>query len=232
MSAARPHTPGQAALSQRPRRIMMSTKSASGNTFNRRSFLRRSAVASAAVAAPMIIPSHVLGKPGRPGANDRIGLGGIGVGRRGGYITQLGQPGQPGRRRRRREPAPRQEGRREVQGRRLPGLPQTAGTQGRRRDHHGHLRPLAGAGLHPRRPGRQGYLRRKAHDADHPRRPADGRGRPQVQPRLPDRQPAAVHAEGHHRLRDGPRGPDRQDQARRWPATTRAPGPTTCPPSP
>jgi predicted dehydrogenase len=34
-------------------------------------------------AGPMIIPSGVLAAPGRPGANDRIGLAGIGIGRQG-----------------------------------------------------------------------------------------------------------------------------------------------------
>ncbi len=52
----------------------------------RRSFLQYSVGASVAIAAPLIIPSHVLGKPGKPGANDRIGLGFIGVGRQGGGL--------------------------------------------------------------------------------------------------------------------------------------------------
>ncbi|HEV3339589.1 MAG TPA: Gfo/Idh/MocA family oxidoreductase [Pirellulales bacterium] len=50
---------------------------------NRRSFLRAGAVAAAsAVAAPLVIPRHVLSADDRPGANDRITVGAIGVGGR------------------------------------------------------------------------------------------------------------------------------------------------------
>jgi predicted dehydrogenase len=57
--------------------------SVSPNTPSRRAFLGRSAVATAAaVSAPYFVPSKVLAAPGRPGANDRIGIGYIGVGRR------------------------------------------------------------------------------------------------------------------------------------------------------
>jgi len=48
---------------------------------SRRGFLRRTA--AAAVVAPYIIPRSVLAAPGQPGANDRIGLAGIGIGRQG-----------------------------------------------------------------------------------------------------------------------------------------------------
>jgi predicted dehydrogenase len=44
---------------------------------NRRGFL---AAAGAAIGAPTIIPSRVLAAPGRPGANDRLVIGHIGVG--------------------------------------------------------------------------------------------------------------------------------------------------------
>jgi len=67
----------------------MSYKHVSSRGTTRRTFLRRSAAASVVVAAPMFIPSHVLGKPGQPGANDRIGLGYIGVGRRGGWLPSF-----------------------------------------------------------------------------------------------------------------------------------------------
>ena len=73
----------------------MTNRNASTKGFTRRSLLRRGAAASAIVAAPIIIPSHVLGKPGRPGANDRIGVAGIGVGRRGGYMLHLGHGPNP-----------------------------------------------------------------------------------------------------------------------------------------
>jgi predicted dehydrogenase len=54
----------------------------------RRDFLRRSAMAAAGVAAPTIIPSHVLAAPGRPGANDRIQLGFIGLGGRARWLME------------------------------------------------------------------------------------------------------------------------------------------------
>lgn len=49
------------------------------NHLTRRSFL----AASGAAAVPLFIPASAWGKPGRPGPNDRIGLGLIGVGKRG-----------------------------------------------------------------------------------------------------------------------------------------------------
>ncbi len=46
-------------------------------------------------SAPMIIPRHVLGAPGKPGANDRIPVGVIGVGNRGNLlIDQLPEQGE------------------------------------------------------------------------------------------------------------------------------------------
>jgi predicted dehydrogenase len=51
---------------------------------NRRQFLGAAArsLAGGALAAPLVIPRHVLGAPGKPGANDRITVGAIGVGNR------------------------------------------------------------------------------------------------------------------------------------------------------
>jgi len=55
----------------------------------RREFLRRSALASAAtVALPYFIPSGVLAAAGRAGANDRIQVGFIGIGRQAGGLLQ------------------------------------------------------------------------------------------------------------------------------------------------
>ena len=50
---------------------------------NRRRFLQATA---ASVAAPLIIPRHVLGQDGSPGANERVKVGIIGLGLR---IRQL-----------------------------------------------------------------------------------------------------------------------------------------------
>ncbi|MGB9687651.1 Gfo/Idh/MocA family protein [Thermogutta sp.] len=51
--------------------------------FSRRSFLRFSLIASVSASAPLYIPRHVLGTQSIPPANERIGIGGIGIGRRG-----------------------------------------------------------------------------------------------------------------------------------------------------
>jgi predicted dehydrogenase len=49
---------------------------------NRREFLRRNLLTAAGAAvAPLILPSGVLAAEGRPGANEQIGLGFIGIGR-------------------------------------------------------------------------------------------------------------------------------------------------------
>jgi predicted dehydrogenase len=54
-------------------------------TWTRRGFLRgATAAAAAAVAAPYVLTSGALAAPGRAGANDRIGLGFIGIGNQGG----------------------------------------------------------------------------------------------------------------------------------------------------
>ena len=50
--------------------------------FSRRTFLQKTAILGAGVTAPYLIPSGVLAADGRPGANDRIGIGMIGAGRR------------------------------------------------------------------------------------------------------------------------------------------------------
>jgi predicted dehydrogenase len=52
-------------------------------TATRREFLKVAATTSAALAVPYLIPSGVLAAPGRAGANDRIGVAGIGIGRQG-----------------------------------------------------------------------------------------------------------------------------------------------------
>jgi len=49
--------------------------------FSRRTFLQRSSALLAGAALPQILPSGVLAADGKPGANDRIGIGFIGIGR-------------------------------------------------------------------------------------------------------------------------------------------------------
>ncbi len=50
---------------------------------DRRSFLRTtSAAAAAGISLPYLIPSHVLGGPDQPGANERVNVGIIGLGGR------------------------------------------------------------------------------------------------------------------------------------------------------
>ena len=57
-----------------------------GSTFNRRRFLSTAAKASAAFAAPMLVPGRVLGLNGAVAASERITLAGLGIGGRGGYV--------------------------------------------------------------------------------------------------------------------------------------------------
>jgi predicted dehydrogenase len=52
------------------------------NKFSRRQFLKRGGLAVSSLAIPYFIPSGVLAANGRPGANERIRIGCIGVGRR------------------------------------------------------------------------------------------------------------------------------------------------------
>ena len=51
-------------------------------SITRRGFLKGAATAGAVAATPFLVPSGVLATAGRPGANDRIGIGIIGCGRR------------------------------------------------------------------------------------------------------------------------------------------------------
>jgi predicted dehydrogenase len=51
----------------------------------RRQFLARTAKASAVFAAPLIVPASVLGRGGAVAPSERIVMGGIGIGNRGGY---------------------------------------------------------------------------------------------------------------------------------------------------
>jgi len=59
-------------------------------TSSRREFLKRSGAAAAAFSIPSLIPAHALSAPGKPGANDRIGVAFIGCGRRNGQLAEKG----------------------------------------------------------------------------------------------------------------------------------------------
>jgi predicted dehydrogenase len=64
------------------------------NRVSRRRFLARGgAWTAAALAVPAVIPSDVLAAPDRSGANDRIGIGYIGTGRRGCQLMGLPKEG-------------------------------------------------------------------------------------------------------------------------------------------
>ena len=53
------------------------------SSLNRRSFLRKTVQTGALLAMPMVLPASVLGLDGKISPNDKITLGGIGVGNRG-----------------------------------------------------------------------------------------------------------------------------------------------------
>ena len=56
-----------------------------GVSLNRRRFLKRAVQVGAALAVPQVIPGTALGKSGSVAPSERIVLGGIGIGSRGGY---------------------------------------------------------------------------------------------------------------------------------------------------
>ena len=62
------------------------------STVSRRQFLQATAAATTAVMAPAVVPGSVLGRGGVVAPSERIILGGIGVGRRGGYVLSTMLP--------------------------------------------------------------------------------------------------------------------------------------------
>lgn len=58
-----------------------------GKRLSRRQFVRRTIASGLFFTCPLILSREVVGGPGQPGANDRIGIGAIGVGRRGEQIV-------------------------------------------------------------------------------------------------------------------------------------------------
>ena len=113
-------------------------------------------------------------------------------------------------------------------------LPPVARRQVDRRGRDRHARPLARDADRLGLPGRQRRLRREAGEPQRRRGEADGRGRSQVQPRRPARNPAAKHPLragsdrarslwSHRQGRDGPRlEPSKASQHRPRPAWTGA----------
>jgi len=63
----------------------MKDKSGAAVMSTRRTFLKNAGMACAAVGAPMLLPASALGKDGTTAPSERIVLGAIGVGGRGGY---------------------------------------------------------------------------------------------------------------------------------------------------
>jgi predicted dehydrogenase len=55
---------------------------------NRRRFLKSTMLAAGAIGAPLLIPRRALAAPGKPGANERIRVGAIGVGGRGKLLLE------------------------------------------------------------------------------------------------------------------------------------------------
>lgn len=71
---------------------LRSERSFSGNSpsIPRRQFVvRASKVVTTGLAAPYYVPREVLSSPGKAGANDRIGIGYVGVGHRGTQLMDL-----------------------------------------------------------------------------------------------------------------------------------------------
>src|ERR1035438_1158738 len=61
----------------------------SNSGFGRREFLRRAVLACGALAVPQVIPGSALGLDGAVAPSERIVMGGIGLGGRGGYDLSI-----------------------------------------------------------------------------------------------------------------------------------------------
>ena len=159
------------------------------NRISRRQALKR---AVGAAAASFALPQFVKGLS--PSPNSQIAVGIIGCGRRNGQLA-IGKGGQgaaaPNARiiavanlnLKRAEGWAKNYKCKAYQDYRAP-----LGPQGRGSRRLCYARTLALLALHPCLPGRQGHVWRTAAEPHDPRRPADGRGRPQVRPRVPGRE--------------------------------------------
>ncbi len=61
----------------------------SSPSYSRRQFIQQTSLAAAAFGMPQIIPASALRSAERAGANDRVGIGFVGAGRRAGQLTGL-----------------------------------------------------------------------------------------------------------------------------------------------
>ena len=200
--------------------------------FTRRSLLKGAAVA---VAAPYVITSTALGNADTPPASERVTLGHIGVGNRGGSLfggfmhckgaqsVAVADCLQ----------GPPRGLRPDAQGQGLRRFPRTAGPRRHRRRGRRHARPLARADRHRRRPGEEGRLRREAAGPD-----ASSRTSPAARC---SRRTSRIFQYGTQqrsiaalplRLRVGPQRADRQgahDRGRSRPTAARADRPQEIP---
>ena len=160
--------------------ILLVQGDSSMSKLSRRQLLKLGAAGAAgAMAAPYFIPSGVLAADGKPGANERVAVGAIGVGGRATLLLQqLPEDGQIDRPLRLQRAAGRKvQGRSQGQLADLSELPPDPRTQRHRCGDHRHPGMAASDPQHPRLPGGKRRLRRKAADALHSRRPRAGQCR-------------------------------------------------------
>ncbi|MCZ7638538.1 MAG: Gfo/Idh/MocA family oxidoreductase [Verrucomicrobia bacterium] len=193
----------------------------------RRQFLRRSALAaSSAAVLPQILPRGVLAADGQPGANDRIGVGFIAIGRQASALlagavrlketrvvgfadAHLGRA---------REFAARHQAEAYQDYRRLLERRDVDAIFTATPDHWRAL-----VCIHACQAGKDVYGG-EATDPDHPRRAADGRGGAQVPAGVPDGQSAALHAREHCGVQSGAPRHDRPHHPGGGPELPRAVG--------
>ena len=147
----------------------------SRSPLNRRVFLQSAAgLTAAATIAPYFFTGESSLAAESTAKNDRphVGLDRRGRTRPRGHAGRRPVRRHRGRLRRRSPAGRKRQDRHSAASRSLPGLPQAARSQGHRRHHQRHARPLAHGRQHRRLQGGQGRLRRKAADADDRRRQA------------------------------------------------------------
>ena len=136
---------------------------------SRRRFLKNAALGVAAV--PFFVPHGVMAADGSPGANDKVGIGYIGVGRRGGQLFGIPKDAEIRATSDLYFDRAKKVAAKLKVSPRLRRLPQDARPERDRRGGHRHAGPLARAAVRPRLPGGQGRLLRKADEPHRRRRP-------------------------------------------------------------